>query len=361
MLQLVLERRQGYDDIASLLGVSADEVRSRARAVLTDLGGEDPDADVGLTDYLLGQADPIGRADVARHLQSDPDTLDLAQRLTAQLQVIAPGAQLPQLPQGKGGVPRPASGAPAGRPKPGAGASRPGDQAGAQRAAPAAPGRGLGARLGTLRGALGNGQSRIVAALVAATLLVVAIVLVVSGVFGGDGDGGSNADSGRNVDEVPVALSAPGGGKQTGRAVFAPTGGETNQIAFRLVAAGLRPTPADNSSTYTIWLYIDDKHAYPLAPLMVAKDGKIGATRPIPAIFTSTDTGLAVLARFQKIRLSLTPTKELSALVSAAVDKRQPLVPFIGRTVLEGAIPGSVGPNAQTKGGGKAPGGAGSP
>ena len=62
-LQLLLERGQSYADLARLLGEDEDEVRARARAALTELGGADPDRNVGLTDYLLGQADPIGRAD----------------------------------------------------------------------------------------------------------------------------------------------------------------------------------------------------------------------------------------------------------------------------------------------------------
>ena len=53
--------------------VDEAEVRARARAALTELGGADPDRNVGLTDYLLGQADPIGRADASRHLREDPD------------------------------------------------------------------------------------------------------------------------------------------------------------------------------------------------------------------------------------------------------------------------------------------------
>jgi hypothetical protein len=72
MLQLLLERGQSYEDIAGLLGGSRDDVRKRARAALEELAGEDPDREVGVTDYLLGQADPIGRADVVRHLQADP-------------------------------------------------------------------------------------------------------------------------------------------------------------------------------------------------------------------------------------------------------------------------------------------------
>ena len=103
MLQLMLERDQSYDDIASVLGGERDDVRERARAALAELGGSDPDSDVDLTDYLLGQADPIGRADAVRHLQSDPETLGLAEKITAQLQLLAPDAELPQLPRSKGG------------------------------------------------------------------------------------------------------------------------------------------------------------------------------------------------------------------------------------------------------------------
>ena len=102
MLQLLLERGQSYDDLASVLGVSSDEVRDRAREALRDLGGADPDAEVGLTDYLLGQADPIGRADAVRHIQSDPDTAALAEKIAAQLQLLAPDADLPELPRAKG-------------------------------------------------------------------------------------------------------------------------------------------------------------------------------------------------------------------------------------------------------------------
>jgi len=102
MLQLLLERGQSYDDLASVLGISSDEVRQRARDALADLGGADPDAEVGLTDYLLGQADPIGRADAVRHIQSDPDTAALAEKIAAQLQLLAPDADLPELPRPKG-------------------------------------------------------------------------------------------------------------------------------------------------------------------------------------------------------------------------------------------------------------------
>src|ERR687888_1878107 len=98
MLQLVLERGQSYGDLASVLGVDEPEVRGRARAALTELAGADPDRNVGLTDYLLGQADPIGRADAVRHLKDDPEDLALATELSQKLRLLAPEGELPRLP-----------------------------------------------------------------------------------------------------------------------------------------------------------------------------------------------------------------------------------------------------------------------
>lgn len=98
MLQLLLERGQSYEDLASILGGDAADVRTRARAALTELGGADPDRNVALTDYLLGQADPIDRADAVRHLKDDPDDLELLTELAQKLRLIAPEADLPRLP-----------------------------------------------------------------------------------------------------------------------------------------------------------------------------------------------------------------------------------------------------------------------
>lgn len=106
MLQLLLERGQSYEDLASILGVEPDEVRARARAALKELAGADPDRNVALTDYLLGQADPIDRADAVRHLKDDPRDLELVTELAQKLRLVAPEAELPRLP-GEERQPRP--------------------------------------------------------------------------------------------------------------------------------------------------------------------------------------------------------------------------------------------------------------
>ena len=137
-LQLLLERGQTYADLAKLLGQDESEVRARARGALTELGGADPDRNVGLTDYLLGQADPIGRADASRHLREDPADRQLAALLSEALRAMFPAAELPRLP---------------GEPRGGAGRRR--------RAAPAAGSTAAAERKSPLAG-LSDSQSRLI-------------------------------------------------------------------------------------------------------------------------------------------------------------------------------------------------------
>ena len=188
MLQLLLERGQSYDDLASVLGVESDEVRERAREALRELGGADPDAEVGLTDYLLGQADPIGRADAVRHIQSDPDTAALAEKIAAQLQLLAPDAELPELPRAKG-----AKGPKA--------AKRPSPKDSAADAEPSREGRGAALSAGA-RSMWEERRGAAIAILAAAAVAIVALILVVTGVIGGGDDEPA-------ADDTPPLLGYP--------------------------------------------------------------------------------------------------------------------------------------------------------
>jgi anti-sigma factor RsiW len=209
MLELLLQRGQSYDDLASLLDLPPSEVRARARAALTELGGADPDRNVGLTDYLLGQADPIGRADAARHLKEDPEDHALAAKLAASLQLLVTGAELPKLP-----------------PEPGAGRFARRAPAGAQTAEAAEPvAAGQPGRARSWLSELTSSQTRLMVAGTSAAVIVIAVVLALTGAFGGDGNDGSAAttpDSTTAGDETiqRVPLKPAGGGDAKGTATF---------------------------------------------------------------------------------------------------------------------------------------------
>ncbi|MET0730993.1 MAG: hypothetical protein ABWZ03_07370, partial [Solirubrobacterales bacterium] len=223
-LQLLLERGQSYADLASMLGVGEDEVRARARSALRELAGGDPDRNVGLTDYLLGQADPIGRADAVRHLRDDPADRQLAADLISELRAVAPNADLPRLP----GEAR----------APGRFSRRPTDEK---------PAAERPSRLSSLT----SGQSRLLIALGSAAVLLIAVVLAVTGAFGGDdGDDGSSAattttttgettSSGEEISRVELTPTA--GGNASGEAIF---GLATNDQPYVDVSIrGLDPAP----------------------------------------------------------------------------------------------------------------------
>ncbi|MFN2612302.1 MAG: hypothetical protein ABR536_02905, partial [Solirubrobacterales bacterium] len=321
MLQLLLEGGQSYADIGSLLGIDASEVRTRARHALTEIGGADPDAEVGLTDYLLGQADPIGRADAARHLQSDPAAAALAARLAAQLRLLAPNARLPELP-GASASPQPgaashvlpAVGAPGGPSAPGAG------RAGGTGARAAGAARGAIERIGSAFAALGARERRLPVALGAGALLVVLVVLLATGtLFGGSdsADSSTSADTSTNGtagDVTVVQLQPQDGGSAGGQATFARI---QDQPVLQLNLFGLKPTSKDDS--YIVWLYNSDDVAFPLARDVVGKDGNLTGAAAIPSSL------IPLLPQFQQVDVSLASnTETANALKSASTNQQLP-------------------------------------
>jgi hypothetical protein len=93
LLRLLLESGQSYDDIAGVLGSDRAAVRERARDALAQLGGDRPGPE--LTDYLLGQASPVERADMARRLSADQAEAAWAAELAERLREVAPQAAIP--------------------------------------------------------------------------------------------------------------------------------------------------------------------------------------------------------------------------------------------------------------------------
>jgi hypothetical protein len=356
MLQLLLEGGQGYDDIGSLLGIAPDEVRTRARAALTEIGGADPDAQVGLSDYLLGQADPIGRADAVRHLQGDPDANALAQRLVQNLRLLAPRAELPEVPEPRGGrraappPPPPSAAPPAGAP--------------AQPTPPAAPGPpkgpGFASRMAAFFSGLGSAsgkrRTQLIVGGAAALALVIVVIVVVSSGGGGGGNtltlaNGQTKDVPSDCEPVQPAsqqagsptmkLAATGAAADedcppTGQVVLGslPQNQQTSAQTALQVNAVHVPTVA-NGEGYLLWLYKSDSQAVPVGPLNVDAKGNATGTLPVPS------QELVLFPAFQTMRLSkITTAQGHQIQQSLRLKGKKPslLVPFVGQTVLQGDV-----------------------
>jgi hypothetical protein len=314
-LQLVLGRGQGYKDLSELLGVEEDEVRERARSALHELAGADPDRNVGLTDYLLGQSDPIGRADAVRHLREDADDRRLASELAAKLREVVPDADLPRLP----GEPR--GGRFLGRARSGEGAT----------SAAGASGRRLGTRF-TAR------QSRLLVGLGAAAVLLVAVVLGIAGAFGGGDDGvaATAVDNGTDEEVTRVPLSAADGSDASGEAVFGLTSADT--VFVDLDINRLEPPP--DGETYVFWLMVTRQQGYPLTPVVVAPNGSFQERFPIPS------SVLPLVARVRFVEVARASNERLSRDIQRAQRQTQDatelddfLIEVPGRTMLRGEVP----------------------
>jgi hypothetical protein len=329
MLGLLLERGQSYADIAGLLGVSEDEVRSRARAALGELGGADPDRNVGLTDYLLGQADPIGRADAVRHLRDDADDHDLAASIVTALADVAPGAELPKLP-------------------------------GESRTAPhlRAPRRRRAASTEAgepteRRSALSARQTRVFVALGAGAVILAVVIAAAAGAFSGGGSSPTTASvpsattttpttgtstattptnptpgQGQGQTLTPVPLKAVGGSPGTGQATFGLATANTPFLDVR--TRGL--TPAPTGEVYSVWLALNPgkRAAYPVAPLLQTHDR-----------FSIPSVVLPFLPKMKSVDIVASKASVLRAEIKSVLASKKPklIIHEPGNVALRGIIP----------------------
>ncbi len=347
LLQLLLEGGQSYDDIGSLLGVGADEVRSRARSALQEIGGADPDAEVGLSDYLLGQADPIGRADAVRHLQSDPEANALSQRLVQNLRLLAPRADLPEIPEPRGGR---------------RAATPPAQLAAAQQAPPptAAPpaqtppkGPGFASRVAAffsgLGGSGGKRRTQFLVGIVAALALVVVVIVVATS------GGGSNSSSNdcKGVDTtaaqqagVPtIKLVATGSAADedcppSGQITLGATQQASNSKSqtaptFALQANAVHLPPSAGGERYLMWLYKSDTQSLPLGQETVDSSGNL--TGGVPLIAQQ----VLLLPAFDSIRISKvssTEAQQIQQSLQQQGKKATGVIQFVGQPMLQGNI-----------------------
>jgi len=323
MLELLLERGQSYDDLSSLLGTSSDEVRSKARWALAELGGADPDRSVGLTDYLLGQADPIGRADAVRHLRDDPADRELAERLTAALGEIVPGADLPRLP--------------------GEGRTAPHLRPPRRRAGP-------GAEPAPPRSPADAARARLMVGLGSGAIVLLVVVLAVAGVFSGGGSSstastttGTTPTTPQGSTITPIPLKAVGGGPGSGAATFGLATGDQPYLDVRIDNLPTPPT----GQVYAAWLVTDatGPQGYPLAPLVpYPQSGPYHDTFNIPSL------AIPLVKQIQSVDIAVAPAtdlrNEIQAVISSASKNPKNaklILPIPGKTVLRGVVPRRAG------------------
>jgi hypothetical protein len=327
LLQLICERGQSYDDIAGLLGVSAADARSQAREALADIGGADPDAEVGLTDYLLGQADPIGRADAARYLQSDPDTLALAQRIQEGLREIAPAANQPKLPESRGKRARAAA------PGPGEASPPPPRATGIER-----------------DGERNPRQSLMIAGIGALGLILLIVILAVAGVFSGGDDPSSTAaeastsadgstttpDSAATSNITTVKLAPTGGSGVGGTAKFGLV--NNSQLYVDLSLSGIDPTPP-KGNTNLVWLMVGNQGGYPInnpadSPITPDQNGNYSGRIAVP-----TPVAVTIGNQATAVKVSSSPITDVADAAKQASKSKAPILPFIGTELASGDIP----------------------
>lgn len=286
MLRLLAQREQGYDDLAALMGLSVDEVRTKVKDALAQLEEEGAPAP-----GLPAEPEPTEEP-------AEPEP---------------PAAPVAPVPPVEPVVPA----------KP----ARPAKAPASPRPRPTLPQSG-GAR-----------------AALAAGVAVLALVVVVLAIGGGDDSGESTTAAGDTTSAEETTASSTTSPKLT-QAVLSPVdGGDAqglatfgrvkNSLALQVEAEGLEPTGKGES--YTVWLYESPQKMLPLATTVVGESGKIGAQVQVP-----TEV-LAYLAKetFDQIDISLTEDAALKASLAKATQAKEAPA-YTGTDVLRGRISGPI-------------------
>ena len=291
VLQMVLARGRGYDDIAKMLSIDRAGVRGRALEALDALGPETgvPDARRQLiTDYLLGQL-PARLADETREqLGRSPTERAWARVVASELAPLA-SRPLPEIPSGPAEAEEAAPAAPeearpAEREPVGARGAEPVAAPEAAQAAPTAEPTGAPPRrVSRLGGAILLGVG-------AAVVIAVVVIFVVTGGSSKKSTAAatpttptSTTSTAGGTTATPVAqinLLSPSGSKST--AGIAEVLKQGSSTAIAIVGQGLPANSKHNA--YAVWLYNTGSDALRLGFVNpgVGKNGRLETTGPLP-------------------------------------------------------------------------------
>jgi len=299
MLRLLAQRgEQGYEDLSALLGISSDEVHTKAREAAEQLEAEGiPAPEV--------PAPPEGVASKGTTKHKRPQTASEEPPAAAS---PAPAAPTPREPAAKPPAPKPTASAPPSRSR--------------------------------LKLPESKGARYAIAANVVAVLAIVVIVLVSAGDDSGDSGSAASNQAPASETAVEAAAATPNltqavltsvdGGEAEGRAIF---GRIKKEVILQVQAEGLEPSPA--GSSYTVWLYKSPRLALRVGSVNVGESGGIAAQFPLPTELLALVAGGA----FDQIDISLTADAAYEAAIAKA-KKEKRLPSFVGEDVLRGPITG---------------------
>jgi hypothetical protein len=316
LLQLLLVRGKDYGQIADLLGIDSGEVRLRTARAIGELEGIDADLAPPVTDYLVGRADPIARAEAVRALSEDAALADGFGNARDQLTLLFPSAEIPAPP---GAI------ASSGR-RPGVSGKRlggPGSEGTGSDSSRGQSDRSRPSAISSIQGKTGA----VLAALVAAVGLagIVAVVILLGG-------GGADQEVADNPPPPTAAvLRPPSGGDARGEVEFGFAG---ERFAANVALRGLEPNGQDDG--YALWLE-GPAGSFPFDSARVGQEGSIAGRSEISqAIICFIAADL-----FTEVKVSRVTDSELTGALRAAVDRnvQEAEFPnFVGQTVLSGPI-----------------------
>ncbi|HYI98634.1 MAG TPA: hypothetical protein VEX36_02990 [Thermoleophilaceae bacterium] len=259
IVDLILKRGQGYDQLADKLDMPVGRVREVAVEALTNLApvsarAVDTDWREQLTDYLLNQQQPPEAAATRGHLRRSESARAWSRSVLDSLEHLYVNGDLPTIPAGDGGGSEP-------EPAP--------KKAAAARGALSPEAEALVRR----RRAIG------IAAIAAALLFIVLIWPV--GLLTGDDDDGGGDSEGRARTEIvgQVRLRPVDGAGRTTDGVAIVTR-RNDDLELNVQAAVPR---TKRNQAYEVWLYNSPQDARSLGAQVTDAQGNFAGRSPLPA------------------------------------------------------------------------------
>lgn len=264
IVDLILKRGQGYDQLADTLGMPEDRVRELARETLTNLAPVSAAAvDEGwrsqIADYLLGQQPPPEAAATRGHLRRSEAARAWSRSVLDSLEHLYANGDLPTIPSGDNGPAEPAP----------------------TRKAAAARGE-----LSPQAEAIVRRRRALGIAAIGALLLFVLLVWPVGLLTGGDDDGGDGQRASNGTEIVGQVVLRPVAGSDAGAddAGIAIITRRGDKLEMALQA---QVPPTKRNQAYEVWLYNSASDARSLGAQVTDQQGVFAGKATLPADYRS--------------------------------------------------------------------------